>query len=114
MQDLSHLVPGLVPSSMEGGNMVTTQALQTLANPGAKGSPPVTPMPSPELLSGAENLPAPKLGPQMPVNPMSGRVHSTVTTDPSRPPDTPAHFTGVTVGAGTDKPGSPWRTGPFS
>lgn len=69
--------PPLVPSSMEGGNMVTTPALQTLANPGAPGSPPVTPMPSPGLLSGAENLPAPQLGAAMPVNPQAGQDGAT-------------------------------------
>ena len=108
MQDLSHRVPGLIVSSMEGGNLTTSNMI---ANPGSPGSRPVTPMPDFNNETAAV-LPLPDLGPQAPVNPMSHRVTSTAVTDPSRPPDRPGEWTGITSGAGEDKPGGGWTLTP--
>jgi hypothetical protein len=105
MQDLSGQVPGLVPSSMEGGNMVTTNTV-AMALP---GSTPITPMPeAPNMLD--QNLPLPKLGAQVPVGTDPARLR------PGQPAGQPAdpggRFGGVTVGSGTDKPGGGWDLTP--
>jgi hypothetical protein len=106
VQDLSGQVPGLVPSSMEGGNMVATNEI-AMALP---GSTPITPMPeAPNLLD--QNLPLPKLGAQVPVGTERDRVHG-ARQPAGEPADPPGRFGGVTVGTGTDKPGGGWKLTP--
>ena len=64
--------PPIVPSSMEGGNLTTSNMI---ANPGSPGSRPVTPMPNFNNETAAV-LPLPEMPPQRPVNPQAGRYGS--------------------------------------
>ena len=97
--------PPLVPSSMEGGNLTTSNMI---ANPGSPGSRPVTPMPDFNNETSAV-LPLPEMPPQRPVFPQAGQHGAAGLTGPGpRPAEGgsdaapwPAGDQGITTG--------PWK-----